>query len=256
MDNSELIWEFQEAIVDIYEQENLISLSGFDDNYIVNNRNILTWFVDITGRNPNNFEAQFDYFKNLDDIKFCCDELLYFTAHLYLYRSYINNPVKDGELYYGKMHYPNNQNIESKRYSMFADITCQNAYNFWDRIGDLLASFFPGLLTPFNITFIKVIEAIAKENQQSENYAWLKKFKETDYSELNKKRKNTVHYITSDTEFKYRHLERIIDKESMQALQSERENLADFYKKHLSLTITGFEKTLLFLDEISPLSST
>lgn len=154
------------------------------------------------------------------------------------------------------MHYPNIQNVESIRYSMFADTTSQKAYNFWDRIGDLLASFFPGLLKPFDISFIKVIEAIPKENQHSENFIWLKKFKETDYSELNKKRKKIVHYINSDTEFKYKHLERISDKESMQALQSERENLADFYKKHLSLTIAGFEKTLLFLDEISPFSST
>lgn len=72
---------------------------------------------------------------------------------------------------------------------------------------------------------------------------------------VNKKRKKIVHYITSDIEYKYKHLEITRDKESMQTLQSERENLADFYKKHLSLTITGFEKTLLFLDEISPLSS-
>lgn len=55
MDKYKLIEEFQD-IVDIYEQENLISLSGFDDNYIVNNRQILVWYTDITGKNAAYFD--------------------------------------------------------------------------------------------------------------------------------------------------------------------------------------------------------
>jgi|GEM_PF-2444334 len=42
MDNYELIWKFQNAIVDIYERENLFSLRGPGDDYIVNNRQIIT----------------------------------------------------------------------------------------------------------------------------------------------------------------------------------------------------------------------
>lgn len=252
MDKYELIWKYQNAIVDIYDQENLSSLDLIDNNFVIYGRQIYNWYSEITGKNTSIYGEQFNYFKNFDDIIFCSSELLYFTAHLFLYRPYINNPVKDGTPYYGKMHYPNNQNMESRRYSMFADITSQKAYNFWDRIGDLIASFFPDRIKPQNVFFPSALNAIPDCYQKSENFLWLKNFKETDYSELNNKRRQIVHYTTSDIEFKYRHLECVRDKKAMQVLQTERENLADFYKKHIELAKIGFEKALLFLEEISP----
>lgn len=134
---------------------------------------------------------------------------------------------------------------------MFAGVTSQIAYNFWDRIGDLIASFFPDNFKPYDIYFPKVIDAIPTEFKNEEGYLWLKQIKENEYLELNKMRKQIVHYTTLDTEFKNKHLEYSNDRDAIESLQNEREYIADFYKNHISLTLTGFEKTLLFLEAVN-----
>lgn len=252
MDRHELIWEYQRSIIDLYKEHNLTSLRGLDHKYEINGRQIIMWHSEVTRKCSVKHNGQFNYFKNFDDLLFCSDELLYFTAHLYLYRPYINNPVEEGFNFSGRMVYPNYQNLEAKRYSMFADVTSQKAYNYWDRIGDLIASFFPDKLKPHKVFFPSAIEAIPADFHNSDNYLWLKKFKENGYVELNKMRKQIVHYTTSDTDFKHKHLERTNDKEAMQELQREREYIADFYKNHISLTLIGLEKTLLFFEDINP----
>jgi hypothetical protein len=252
MDRQELILEYQRSINDIYKEHGLTSIRGLDDKYEINGRQVIMWHSKATHKFAKR-NQQFNYFKNFDDILFCSDELLYFTAHLYLYRPYINNPTEEGFPFSGGMVYPNYQNLEAKRYSMFSDVTSQKAYNYWDRIGDLIASFFPEKLKAHNVFFSTAVQSIPSDYHTSENYLWLKAFKEDGYVELNKIRKQIVHNTTSDTDFKHKHLERISNKNGMQALQSERENIADFYKNHISLTLTGFEKTLLFIEEINTL---
>jgi hypothetical protein len=187
----------------------------------------------------------------MDDIFFCSTELLFFTANLYLYRPYINNPLKDAFPAGDGIVYPNYQNLAGNRYHMFADVASQAAYNFWDRIGDLIASFFPDKIEPDKVFFPVAIDIVPEHLQGSNHFSWLKKFKDTDYRELNTKRKQVVHYTTLDTEFKYGHVRSLEDRQAIESLQGEREALADFYKRHISLTLAGYEKTLLFLEEMS-----
>ncbi len=253
MDRHELIWEYQRSIIDLYKEQGLTSLRGLYDKYEINGRQIIIWHSEATRKCSVKYNGQFDYLKNFDDLIFCSNELLYFTAHLYLYRPYINNPIEEGFHFSERMVYPNYPNLEAMRYSMFADVTSQTVYNYWDRIGDLIASFFPDKIKPHNVFFPTAIEAIPADFHHNKNYLWLKDFKENGYLELNKMRKQIVHYTTSDSDFKHKHLERTSDKEAMQELQIEREHLADFYKNHISLTLTGLEKTLLFFEDINPI---
>ena len=252
MERHELIWEYQRSINEIYIEQGLTSLSGLD-KFEINGKVITIWHTEATRKCWVKHNAHFNYLKNSDDLLFCSDELLYFTAHLYLYKPFLNNPIKEGVAFSGQMVYPNYQNLEAKRYSMFADVTCQKAYNYWDRIGDLIASFFPDLLKPHNVYFPSAIEAIPRKFHKSNNYLWLKEFKENEYVTLNNMRKQIVHYTTSDIDFRYKHLKLTSNRESMQELQNDREDLADFYKNHIYLTLTGLEKTLLFFDEINPI---
>lgn len=252
MTNSELIWEYQRRIVEIYKNEDLTCLSGFDNTYQLNGKNILVWHSDVTRKCAVKYGGHFDYFQNFDDLVFCSQELMYFTAHLFLYRPFLNDPLKDGHLFYGKMIYPNNQNMEAVRYSMYADVVSERAYNYWDRIGDLIASFFPGSLEQHKIFFPTAIQAIPTEFHNSANYQWLKDFKEGEYIRLNEQRKEIVHYTTTATKFKQQHLEKVSDKTGMEKLLADRMNIADFYKEHINLTLLGFEKTLSFMEEISP----
>ena len=72
---------------------------------------------------------------------------------------------------------------------MFADIVSQKIYNYWDRIGDLIASFFPDKLKTDKVYFSTAIKYIPIEFQESPNYGWLKDFKDTHYKKLNRRRK-------------------------------------------------------------------
>lgn len=250
--NERLINEIQDTIVDIYHQQKLNNLSGLDESYIIDGKPLLVWYYDTIRKSSLKLNGIVDYNKIIDDILFCCDELLYFTAHLYFYLPFINNPIKDGFYAHEEMIYPNYENLAGRRFNMFSDITSQKAYNYWDRIGDLIASYFPERIKPHNVFFPTSINAIPQEYQTSENYLWLKRFKENEYLKLNKMRKQIVHYNTSRTDFNHKHLDLVNDKDGMYELQAEREKLPDFYKNHITLAIEGFKKTLLFIEEINP----
>ena len=172
----------------------------------------------------------------------CSDEMLYFTAHLFLYRPFITNPLKD-----------RNPNLEDKRYNMFADIVSQKTYNYWDRIGDLIASFFPGKTKTSSIYFYNSLDCVMKELEDSINFKWLKDFKDTEYKELNEKRKQIVHYRTTNTEYTSKYAMSGDDTDKLKKLHFERERLPEYYKKHVQLSLIGFEKTLKLLEETNVL---
>ena len=247
-----LLWEYQKLVQEIYYEQSLSCLSGLNNEHLLNGKPILVWHNEVTRKSAVKNNGHFNYLKNLDDILFCSDELLYFTALLFLYRPYINNPLKEAYYLSDTKIYPNIQNLYGKRYGMFADVASQKAYNFWDRIGDMIASFFPEKIDQSRVFFPTALDIIPSEFKSSSNYLWLQNFRETEYKKLNEKRKQVVHYTTSEIEYQYKHLEKgVSNREEMEKIQLEREDIADFYKRHIALTFEGFEKSLLLLEEIS-----
>jgi hypothetical protein len=250
MDNHELIWEFQRKIVEIYNQQHLFPLRGENDSYQINGKEILMWFHDVTNPNSVKYNLHTTYFDLQNDLFICSDEMIYFTAHLFLYRPYMNNPLEAGHEFYGREIFPNHENIEAKRYNMFSDIVSQKTYNFWDRIGDLIASFFPDKIKSHQVFFSSAIDCIPQEFHSSDNFKWLNEFKENEYVKLNSIRKKIVHYTTTATDYKQRHL-KVKTREEMEILQAEREGLPEYYKNQIKLTLEGFEKTLHLLEDFN-----
>jgi hypothetical protein len=116
----------------------------------------------------------------------------------------------------------------------------------------MIASFFPDKIDPTRVFFTTALDTIPDQFHSSENYLWLDNFRRTDYMELNEKRKQVVHYTTTETDYKYKHLEKgSKDKEAMEKIQAEREAIPEFYKKHIDLTLEGMAQTLSLLEEIS-----
>lgn len=248
----DLIWDYHKLHQEIYLQYGLTSLSGLDQDFLLNGRNLLEWHHAVTRKCSVKYNGQFYHLKNFDDILFCSEELLYFTASLYLYRPYINNPLQEAFYAGDKILYPNFQNHYGKRYGMFDDVASQCVYNFWDRVGDMIASFFPDKLEPSKVFFPLALDVIPTEFKSSHNYLWLENFRLNEYKQLNEKRKQVVHYTTSETAYKYKHIEKgSTNRVEMEKIQAERESLPDYYKNHIDLTLQGFEKALLLLEEIS-----
>jgi hypothetical protein len=250
MDNRELILSFHRKIVEIYEEQYLIPLRGEKDDYKLRGKEILAWFHDVTNFNTLKYNLGMTYFDLINDLFYISDEMIYFTAHLFLYRPYINNPLNEGQMFGGREIFPNHQNLEAKRYNMFADIVSQKTYNFWDRIGDLIASFFPDRIKKNQVYFTTAIDCIPADFYSSDNFNWLNKFKNNDYVELNSIRKQIVHYTTTDTDYRKKHLQ-VKSREEMENLQTEREGLPEYYKKQIQLTLEGFEKTIYLLEDFN-----
>lgn len=244
------IYDFQARIVEIYKEQSIKSISGINLEFIVNGREISPWYFS-TIQKGKETHTNFDFNKWFDDIVFCSDEILHFTALLYLYGPYMNNPLKEGYSLNGRVVYPNHQNMPAKRFSMYANSLTEKVYNFWDRIGDIIATFFPNEIKSKNVYFASTIDSIPSEFHDSANYKWLKAFKENDFKEMNQKRIQIVHYTALDTQFKYTHLDYSDDEGMLIKLINERNSLPDYFNKHIQTSLDGFERTILFIEEVT-----
>ncbi|MEQ9438078.1 MAG: Cthe_2314 family HEPN domain-containing protein [Cyclobacteriaceae bacterium] len=251
-DRHKLTWDFQREVIDIYRAENLNSLEGLDREFLINGRNILSWYHEVVQLGQAEFK-DFNFNKCFDDLCFCCDEIMYFTALLYLYRPYIFDPLQNGVQHAGKTVYVYTRTVETKRFNMFANTACEKVYNYWDRIGDLIATYFPDIIDPSRAYFATTVDRIPQLLHGSQNYAWLKEFRNNEFKGLNSKRKEVVHYSTIETDFKHGHLIDPTDRDVIEKLMNDQKSLPDYFKNQLQLSIQGFEKTILFIEEINQL---
>ena len=250
MNDKELIRSINDKIVSIYETEKLIPLRGENDSYELNGKQILMWFNEITRHCWCNFNSHFNYDKNIDDLLFTSDEIVYFTAHLYFYKPYINTPIKDAYYTGTTMIYPVFGNLEGKRYEMYIGVVFEKIYNYWDRIGDLIASYFPKKFKG-NVYFSQTVKALENDYKGNFDYDWLLNFVNNEFSEFNKERINIVHYISKSTEQKWEQLGHITDYAKTKFLNDKRLSFPDYFKNMNELTKVGFEKTVNLLEEIN-----
>jgi len=242
---------FQQEIVTVYKEKKLRSIAGIDSEFMIGDRQVLAWFFSIVGKGQLKFKSV-NFHEVFDDLVFCSDEILYHTALLFLYLPHMNNPIDDGFFFYNRIVYPNNQNIAAKRFGMHSHTAFEKVYNFWDRIGDLIAIYIPEAFPPGrNVYFGTAIDAIPKKYHESENYKWLKHFKENGYKEMNAKRIGVVHYLTNTTVFRHKHIQAASNKEVLEKLISERDALPDYFNKQIDLTLEGFIRTVKLLEEIT-----
>ena len=245
----DLLNEYNDRIKSIYNEYGLDCINRLDDSHKIHDKQMLSWHSDISRRCQIANKMHFDYFKNYDDISYCSDEILYFTAHLFLYRPYMNNPIDDSIWFSTRMIYPNYVNLGTKRYYMFADIVLEKLYNYWDRIGDLIASYFPELISERRVYFTTALDIIPNEYRELDSFKWLSEFRNNSYKDLNNKRRQVVHYTTSITRDKHNHLN-LSNEEEVIAWQKERNGLADYFNEQIHITLEGFYQTLLLLEEV------
>ncbi|MES2479451.1 MAG: Cthe_2314 family HEPN domain-containing protein [Bacteroidota bacterium] len=252
MEEIEIIHKYQNLIEVIYKREGILSLSSNNYHSSSPNENLLQRYLDIIGFYAQPGEDFLTLHKIFDDLVFLSKELMFHTANLYLHRPYINNPLDTGINFNGETIYSNYQNLSSLRYSMFTNAAYQTTYNYWDKIGDMLAHCFETKLKPRQIDFSKVIEALETEFTNNSNYNWIKKFKETEYSILNKSRLNIVHYLTPETTAKYEHIFNPNDPAFLESWQKRKTEIANYFNDHTKLMLDGFSNILILLEKEKP----
>lgn len=248
MNSFSLIEEIQEKVVEIYRHHDIFPLRGRIDDFKHDDFDSFDLFYSSVDRNETKRGLHSFYFDLFHDLIFCSDEIVYFTAHLYLYRPFINNPIDDVRQFVGQELFPNYQNIPAKRFNMYADVASQKTYNFWDRIGDLIASYFPDKFPPKKpVYFANAVEAIPLNYRDDSNFKWLNDFKKSGYNEMNRMRKSIVHHFTTDTLYLRAQLQNASNREEMERVQKERSGIPEFYQLQNRLTIEGYKRTLELL---------
>ena len=244
MNDLEIVNLLHERMLEIYHQEKLKCLRGSTyDNYIINGRNILEWHSKATS----NLKQKFNHFENLDNMLIISDEIMYFTAQLYFFRPYLYNPLENPIRVRGKVYYPYKMYLSDRRYFMFSEIVIEKIYGFWGQIANLLAASLYDEVNDYQIFFPVILQKIS--NQTSENFLWLDNFMKHEYAEINSHRRMIVHHRGLETKFRADHNKSFSSQEDIEKLIHERDELPDYFKMHIELTLTGFEKSLELVSE-------
>lgn len=240
----QVIEDYNNAISDVYRTRNLSSLES--NNYTYKDINTLT-----CPQNSDYKEEKFNHFTNLWDLINCCNDLMYFTAQLFLYQNLINNPLTEiSDLGNNEVLSLYHQNIYDHRYSIFVTCCFEKCYNYWDRIGDRLASFYPELLKIRQIDFSRIIDGINSLGIENENFLWLLNFKNNDFQQLNSYRKDLVHYCQYEANFRFKHTINCTDIEYLKQLWKEKSEFPDYFKSQLELAVEGYYHMYKFLESL------
>lgn len=243
----ENIDKFNSVIIDIYKEHNLNCLRGLDGKCKIDGKNIYSLH-----RKATHYFAEknkdFNFNKNIDDLILISDEIMYFVANVILYEPFMNDPSRDRIITDGgHVLFRNFQNLYSKRFDLFTDVCIEKIYNYWDRVGDLIAACIETGLKERNVYFTAVIDKIPHKFKSNENFKWLESFRSNEFKNLNEKRINIVHYSSTGTDFRYAHFKSTTNEEEIIKLMEERRNLPNFFKEAIDDTIKGFQNTLDFL---------
>lgn len=236
-------------ILQILETENLASLS--DNEYLYKDLNVLLFSGSKKRSSLNNFK-KFNNIKNEWDLINCNNDLKILTAHLYFYRPLINNPLKESYPLDGEFMSTYFQNGSDWFYSTFVSCCFEKLYNFWDRIGDALAFYLDLSLPEFQVNFSKTIDLINALEEFSQNKYFLKllNFKNNDFLEFNRFRKEIVHYYQFETTYRYEHLMNNRDKNEIEKLWNWKKNMPEYFKNHIIESCEGYYNAYKFINNL------
>ncbi|MCK5122538.1 MAG: hypothetical protein KAQ87_00050 [Candidatus Pacebacteria bacterium] len=245
--------EYEKELKEISIKENLFCLNDFE-KVEFDKKNSLG-FASTISETRKKFNNKGDFDLLIHDLIYSVPSDIKFSlSNVFLYSKYANNFLKEIVRCSDKTQLSTYfKKREDKRFFYYVNSTFEKLYNFWDRIGDLLELSFNINLPEKSIYFPKVINELNKRQLESNNFSWLKDFKNGDYKNyLNKYRIKIVHYRQQDTYFffewlnsmpKSNHLE-IIAK-----LQEEKDRIPVLLKKQLNNTNQGFENTIRLIKD-------
>ena len=248
----EFIKEYQKKLNEIYQKEKLVCLSDWGLVQF-GNKNALQFASDNLSniREKININGKLDFL--VDDIIYSTSQDIKFSlGNVYLYKELgINNFLKEQIISQNKkIIFSYHQTLADRRFFFYVNTCFEKLYNYWDRIGDLLALSLDLDIEIKNIYFQAVIKKIqtSHHNNKSIYLQFLKNFSDDDYQKiLNRIRILIVHYRQKDTYFRSEWIRNISDKKAIAKLQQEKDELPEILKKQMQLTVRGFESAILLI---------
>ena len=242
-DNLQIFRDFDQIVRNQYDTIPLQDIGDIN----IGDENSVTFFSRIVRSKQNLKPFPHSDFKIYDELLFISRDIKYYTALLYYFKPYITDSSYNGTYF---------QTLEDRRYMMFASICFQSVYNFWDRIGDLLALFFQTGLPETSIYFSRVLNNFPKDYKESENFLWLKTHYDQEIKNLLGQRDDIVHSYQLECEYYWRVLEAKRDVDKTREIQQEKESFPEKFNRQIDLILKGFEIALKLIEELPDKTST
>jgi hypothetical protein len=236
-DNLQIFREFDKVVRNQYDT---IPLQDIDDIKI-GDENSVTFFSRIVRSKQNLKPFPYSDFKIYDELLFISRDIKYYTALLFYFKPYITDSSYDGTYH---------QTLEDRRYMMFASICFQSVYNFWDRIGDLLALFFETGLHNNSIYFSRVLNNFPKVYKQSNNFQWLRSHYDQEIKNFLGQRDDIVHSYQLECKYYWEVIEAKMDVNKTRKIQKDKESFPDKFERQIDLILKGFVTSLRLIEEL------
>lgn len=146
----------------------------------------------------------------------------------------------------------------AKRFHFELPIAYESLYKFWQRLSDYLLAFFPDaqindknkrIKNSYFHTSLDYINSNYSNLLCSSNYQWIKNFRENDYKQLNKFRKEFVHKSGYVVTF-YQRFRKAKTEQEKYNLNKERQEHVEFLINQTSKVIEGFVRFMSFISEL------
>ncbi|MBR9847411.1 MAG: hypothetical protein GYB35_15480 [Algicola sp.] len=254
--NLEIIWEHQRRVINIYRAENLKSIEGLNREYTINNTQVLLRYYQLIGKLVELYSIEnvsqklkFDSHRTFEELRTVSNEIMYYTALTILHSEHLTSPLDNPiRLDNNKTIYANHMDLSDVRFYMFANSAVEKLYNYWDRIGDLLALFFPENISQKEVYFSRINSFIPKEYHTQENIAWLLAFRKREFKKLNRIRISIVHYEGLSVDYIHNHIKNPDDIKLLTKLVNSRPEFISWLKEHIEMSLKGLVETLNFIE--------
>ena len=248
-EEKKLLKDFNDKVIDTCKEEKLI---GFDDHDLkIDGKGLSSIFTEITRKQRTNaFPKPFHDLNTLDDLTRVTQDVRFLLGQLILYKPYITDYLAGKTNWNGKVFFKYFPSLFDKRYFMNSGLIISLLYNYWDKIGDLLDNCFGVIAAGRNVYFGSVIRSFPNQYHTSNNYIWLRDFKDNEFQDLLDKRNEIVHYSALESKYFEQYQDNYNKEAEIQKLQEEKEKIVEYLINHNKLMFTGFEKTIKLIDEI------
>jgi len=126
----------------------------------------------------------------------------------------------------------------------YVDDAFMRIYNAWNRIGNLLNTFFPAVKG--YVYFAKVMDSLAKDPDllESPDFQSLLHFRNCGYKEFKGKRNEIVHNTSASGAYFSGFVSQNADARALDHLREERDGLPEFFEQHYCRLMQGIDEML------------
>lgn len=240
-----ILYSYNSRVEHFLKENKLQALFAIEKQF--DGKNSISFFTSII-RHQSNIPVPFPDFEMHDDIAMCHQDIIFALGELYLYKPFIRDFTEHSSLVGNQSIYHYFPSFTDKRYLSTCSHLFELFYNYWDKIGDMLAPYIATKLKEKDIYFDRVIEYSIGNITNNKYYRWLKNFRDNQYKELNNNRKQVVHYKSIENQTFQDYQNNHSDFEMLSKMQEKKEAFTEYFKDHYQLTIKGFYNALKLIE--------